>query len=383
VTTETTVIRGIVDAGFEPVRDAFAANFAEGQELGAGFAAQIDGETVIDIQAGTASRDGTREWSADTLVPVFSTTKPIAAIVVALVIDRAGDTLPLGYETPVAEVWPEFAAHGKEAYTIAEVLSHQAGLPGFVEPIDPGLWFDHDGLAAALADTKPLWPRGEGSGYHPLTWGYLAGEIVKRIDGRSLGTVLREEITHTGEAATEFWIGLPEAEHTRVAEMQRPRAVPDLGELNEATKAAFLTKWAAPDRGGAIWRSVEIPSANGIGTARAVADLYQLFANGFEWGGRPLFHAETTAPALTRSRVHGPDRVLPFTIDFASGVMRNSHGVYGPEPTAFGHSGWGGSMALGDPVRRLSCAYVMNRQDNTLQADARAVRLVEALYGCL
>ncbi len=384
MTTETTVIRGHVSPGFEPVRDALAANFEAGLELGAGFSAMIDGETVVDIHAGLASRSAAQDWTEDTLVPVFSTTKPISAMVVALVIDRAGERLPQGFETPVAELWPDFAAGGKAAYTIAEVLSHQAGLPGFIDPIDPDLWFDHNGLAAALAAASPLWPRGEGSGYHPLSWGYLAGEIVRRIDGRSLGTVLREEITHRdGAAPMPFWIGLPETEHGRVAQMQRPRAVPDLGEINTATKAAFLTKWAAPDRGGATWRSVEIPSANGIGTAGAVAALYQLYANGFVLDGDPLFKADTTAPALTRSRVHGRDKVLPFTMDFAAGVIRNTERVFGPEPQAFGHSGWGGSMALGDPVRRLSCAYVMNRQDNTLQGDPRAARLVDTLYGCL
>lgn len=376
-------ISGHVSAGFEPLRAAFEANFADGHELGAAVSVILDGETVVDIQGGEKGRNSGEAWDSRTLVPIFSTTKPISAIVVALVLDRAADRLPLGYETRLAEIWPEFGAAGKEAYTIGEVLSHQAGLSGFPFAMDPGDWFDQRKIAAHLAGMEPLWPRGQGSGYHPITWGYLAQEIVMRIDGRSLGTVLREDIAGQADAELDFWIGLPEAEHARVAGMQRPREYPELGELNDATKAAFLKKWSAPDRGDAVWKTMEIPSANGIGTALAVARLYQLFANGFEWAGRPLFDGETTASALTRSRVSGPDRVLPFDLDFAAGVMRNTRGVYGPEPETLAHSGWGGSMALGDPVRRLSMAYVMNRQSNSLQGDPRARRLVEALYACV
>ena len=162
----------------------------------------------------------------------------------------------------------------------------------------------------------------------------------------------------------------------------RPRALPDLGEINDATRAAFLTKWAAPDRGGAIWREIEIPSANGIGTAKAVAALYGIFAHGGELQGRRVI-SETGFEALIESRVKGQDLVLPYVTEFAAGVMRNNLGLYGPNPDTLCHSGWGGSLAFGDPDRHLSAAYVMNRQSNSLQADPRATRLVQALYGCL
>lgn len=369
-------ISGFTAPGFEPVQEAFEANFAEDKELGAGFAAYLDGTLIVDLKGGYADRKKQNAWTNETIVPVYSTTKPIAALVLASVIEA----LPAGYETPVADVWPEFGANGKEAVTIAQMVSHQAGLPGFVDPVDPGLWLDPDACAAALAPLAPLWEPGTAHGYHPLSWGYLIGELVRRIDGRSLGTILREDIA--GPAGIDFQIGTPESEHHRVAEIMRPRALPDLGEINEATRAAFLTKWAAPDRGGAIWREIEIPSANGIGSAKAVAELYGIYAHDGELRGQSVI-PDSAFERLIESRVKGQDLVLPYVTEFAAGVMRNNIGLYGPNPDTMCHSGWGGSLALGDPDRHLSAAYVMNRQSNSLQADPRATRLIQALYGCL
>lgn len=369
-------ISGFVAPGFEPVQEAFEANFAEDKELGAGFTALLDGEVVVDLHGGFADRRKEKPWNTSTVVPVYSTTKPIAALTLAHVIDA----VPAGYETPVADLWPEFGANGKGAVTIAELVSHQAGLPGFVEPIDPGLWLDPPACAAALAPLAPIWQPGSAHGYHPLTWGYLIGEVVRRIDGRSLGTILREDIAQP--AGVDFQIGTPATDHDRIAEIMRPRALPDLGEMNEATRAAFLTKWSSPDRGGAIWREIEIPSANGIGTSKAVAELYGVYAHDGMLNGRRVI-SEAAFGALTQSRVKGQDLVLPYVTEFAAGVMRNNLGLYGPNPDTLCHSGWGGSLALGDPDRGLSAAYVMNRQSNSLQADPRATRLVQALYGCL
>ena len=371
-----TPISGFVAPGFEPVQDVFEANFEAGEELGAGFSAYLDGDLIINLQGGWADRNKEKAWDAETIVPVYSTTKPIAALVLASLIDA----LPAGYETLVADVWPEFGAGGKDSVTLAEMLSHQAGLPGFVAEVDPALWLDPPACAAALAPLEPLWQPGTAHGYHPLSWGYLIGEVVQRIADRSLGTVLREDIA--GPANIDFQIGTPTSEHHRVADIMRPRALPDLGEINDATRAAFLTKWAAPDRGGAIWREIEIPSANGIGTAKAVAALYGIFAHGGELQGRRII-SETGFEALSEGRVKGQDLVLPYVTEFAAGVMRNNLGLYGPNPDTLCHSGWGGSLALGDPDRHLSAAYVMNRQSNSLQADPRATRLVQALYGCL
>lgn len=366
-------ISGHVAPGFKPVAEVFAENFADDGELGAGFAVFLDGDICVDLCGGWASRDKSGLWTAQTLVPVYSTTKGIAALVVASLINE----LDAGYETAVADIWPEFAEGGKGAITIGQLLSHQAGLPGFASPIDPALWLDPPACASALAAEAPLWPPGTAHGYHPLSWGYLAGELVQRLSGQTLGTVLAEEFTSHG-AAIDFHIGLPAAEHARCADIKRPKALPDLGETNTATRAAFLETWSAPNRGGAIWREIEIPSANGHGTARSVAALYDIYV---QQGGDHI-------PAhifedLVRPHAQGQDLVLPMTTSFGAGIMHNTHGLFGPEPGILGHSGWGGSMATADRERRLTCAYVMNQQSNVLVGDPRAVRLVNAVYGCL
>lgn len=369
-------LSGFVAPGFEPVEEAFAENFARGEEQGAGFAVILDGEVVVDLNGGWADRAGTRPWDARTIVPVYSTSKGISALVLAM----ATEALPAGYETPVAEVWPEFAAAGKGAVTIGEVASHQAGLPGFAEEIDPALWLDPPACAAALAELAPMWPPGSAHGYHPLTWGYLTGEIVQRITGRTLGAILREDIC--APLGIDFQIGLPEADHARVAEILRPKALANLGEITPARRAAFVSKWSAPDRGGAIWREIEIPSANGHGTASAVATLYNAYAHVGLIGGKRLMRPGTFE-ALTTPRVDGPDLVLPLTTRFGAGIMHNSYKSFGPFEDGLGHCGWGGSLAIASPSRGLTCAYVMNRQSNILVGDPRAVRLVETVAGCL
>lgn len=371
-------VQGFVAPGFEPVAEAFGAALAAGVELGAGFAAQIEGETVVELWGGWADRARTRPWARDTLVPVFSTTKPIAALTIA----RAMDAGRLSLETPIAGLWPAFAAHGKGAVTVGQGLSHQAGVPGFPDPIDPGLWLDPPALGAALAALAPMWQPGTANGYHPLTYGYIAGEIARRADptGRTLGVQLQEDVC--GPAGVDFRIGLPDVEHPRCAELARPKEAPDLGPITPEKRAAFLTPWAAPNRGTAEWRRAEIPSANGHGTAATTAALYSVYANDGRLGGRAVVSADTLA-AFTQVQIAGPDRVLPFDLTWAAGIMVNTNRVYGPNPQAFGHSGWGGSCGLADPDRRLSAAYVMNRQSNALMGDPRATALIGALYGCL
>jgi CubicO group peptidase (beta-lactamase class C family) len=364
-----------VAPGFEPVLAAFETNFAEGLELGAGFCALVEGEVVVDLVGGFSDRAQTIPWSDRTLVPVYSTTKPIAAMVLA----RLADQGKLSFDDPIGWLWPEFTAHGKDV-SIAQALSHQAGVPGFVDPIDPALWLNPPALAAALADLKPMWEPGTASGYHPLTYGYIAGELAMRAHGTTLGTQLRDDVC--GPLGIDFWIGLPDAHHGRCAQMSRPKAMAALGPITQERRVAFLTKWAAPDRGGAEWRRAEIPSANGHGTARSVATLYGIFANGGKIGDTQVVSPETMAD-FTKARIKGVDLVLPYEIEWAAGVMCNSNLIYGSNPATMGHSGWGGSGAFGDPDRRVSGAYVMNKQTPALLGDDRAGRLWAALYGCL
>jgi len=371
-------IHGACPPRFAALKDAFAANFAEGLELGAAFALAVEGEVVVDLHAGWADRARTRPWDARTLAPVFSTTKAVAALLVA----RAVGQGMIDYGQPVADLWPAFAQAGKADVTVEQCLSHQDGLAAFMEPIDPELWFDWHGLCARLAAMAPLWPPGTASGYHPVTFGFIAGEIFRRADGRTMGEALAEDLT--GPLDLDLWIGLPDAEHGRVADMHRPPGPPDFGELTPLRRAAFLEPWSSPSgRDIGRWRRAHLPSANGHATAPALARLMAALACDGRLDGREVLAPGMPAAAM-RQRVFGPDLVLPFTLGWGAGFLRNEGlGIYGPGKNTVGHSGWGGSCILADPDRRLSCAYVMNRQSTALIGDPRARRLIEAAYAGL
>ncbi|MBS0488541.1 MULTISPECIES: serine hydrolase domain-containing protein [unclassified Phenylobacterium] len=374
----TPEIHGLCPERFAGVRAAFEDNFATGQELGARFSLVQRGELVVDLWAGFADRQRTKAFDETTLTPVFSTTKAIAALLIARLVDAG----KLDYAQPVADVWPEFAQAGKGAITVEQVMSHQEGLSGFPEEMEPSLWFDWDAICAKLAAMAPLWPPGSASGYHPITFGYLAGEIFRRVDGRTMGAALREDLA--GPFGLDLWIGLPDAEHHRAADLQRPNGLPNFGEINAATKAAFLTPWSSPaGRGQAEWRRIEIPSANGHATAPALARLIGALANDGWLDGETILSPALIAEA-SRERIHGQDLVLPFVMSWGAGFMRNSAvKVWGPGEQTFGHSGWGGSCAFADPETGLAGAYVMNKQSTDLIGDARAKRLIEAAYAAL
>jgi len=364
----------LIDPRFRPVQEAFEAALAKGEELGVRFTVVVENEVVLDLWGGHADREKTRAFDDKTLAPVFSVTKALAAILMARLVDQG----KLAYDQPVASVWPEFAAAGKEAVTIEQMLSHQAGLPGFLEPMEPSDWFDWDLICHKLAAMTPFWPPGTASGYHAVTYGYLAGEVFRRVDGRSMGRALADDIA--GPLGLDLFIGLPASEDHRVASLERPHAFPKFGKMNDAVRAAFLTKWASPGgRGTEAWRRAEIPSANGHATALGLAKLMGLMATG---GGELI--SPDGVRAMTRQRIAGDDLVLPFHIAWGAGVMRNAGlNLYGPGQQSFAHSGWGGACALADPERRLGMAYVMNKQSSDLIGDARARRLIDAAYGCL
>ncbi|HHI88350.1 MAG TPA: class A beta-lactamase-related serine hydrolase [Hellea balneolensis] len=372
-------IKGFLQARFEDVRNAFLQNFTEGLEAGAGFCVIHKGEVVIDLIGGTRDKHQTMPWEKDTLVPVFSTTKAVASVVIAWLVEQGR----LEYEQKVTDLWPEFGTHGKDVLSIAQVLSHQSGLSGITDAMEPQDWFDWEGIIIRLAAQKPIWPPGTASGYHPLTFGYLVGEIARRADAqhRTLGTILREEFCDPHNI--DFYIGTPESEFPRCAELFKPRQLSDLGEINAATKAAFLEPWSSPGRRGTeAWRSFEFAGANGHGTARSLARLMQLALNGTIDGQAYL--SPTTLSALSEERICGPDLVLPFDLCFAAGLMLSKPNFYyGPNPDALGHSGWGGSCVFVDREADLVGAYVMNRQSNVLLGDPRPLRLIEALYRCL
>ena len=373
--TDAIEIHGTCAPRFAAVRDAFAANFTDApeglNEQAARFSVLIEGEPVIDLWAGHADTARTHRFTETTLTPVFSTGKSVMALLIATAVEAG----KLSYDQTVASVWPEFAAAGKQDVTVAQLMSHQSGLPGFSEAVDPALWFDAPAVVEKLAAQAPMWAPGTASGYHPITVGYLANELFHRVTGRTMGQALREDFPDL-----DLWIGLPEAEHHRVAQMRKPTAAPSLGPIDPIKQAAFLDRGSAPGgRGSSEWRRMEIPSANLHGTALGLARIMGVVANDGRLGGRQVL-SDDILGQLTRERIHGPDKVLPFTISWAAGLMRNDGlNVFGPG-ASLGHYGWGGSMAMADPSRRLSAAYVMTRQSPHLIGDPRAVRLLEALY---
>ena len=365
---------------FEKVAGAFKANFEEGLDHGAQFCVFQNGALIVDLQGGWADRRAERPVTNDTLFSVFSSGKAAAALVIAHLADQDR----LGYNQLVSTIWPEFAAHGKGDLSIAQVLSHQSGLSGITDPDwAPEDWYDWDKTCAKLAAQEPLFPPGSVSGYHPVTFGFLTGEIARRTDKdmRSLGRILREDLCAPNNI--DVWIGLPEDEHHRCAAMQKPKALADLGEMNPATRAAFVTKQATPGgRPVSDWRKAEFAGSNCHATAKGLARIMQMAVDGNI--GETKYLSEDIVLSFRQSRISGRDLVLPFDVNFATGVMLNTPNYfYGPNAETIGHSGWGGSCVFADPRTGLHGAYVMNRQDNSLLGDLRPRRIIDALYDCL
>jgi len=363
--------------GFEDVTAAFKANFEDGLEHGAQFCAYKDGELIADLTGGWKDRGKTVPMAADDLVAVFSSGKVPAALVIAML----ADSDRIGYDQLVSSFWPEFAAEGKGELTVGQVMSHQSGLSGITQPgWTSEDWFDWDKTVNTLAAQTPIWEPGTACGYHPVTYGFLAGEICRRADKqqRSIGQILKEEfvIPH----GLDIWIGLPEEHHHRCADMRKPQAVANMGEINEATKAAFLMPGASPGRKGesAAWRTAEFAGSNCHATAKSLAQIMQMVVDGSVCGQQYL--AEDMQEKLRQPRISGPNLVLPFDITFAAGIMLNTNGHYGPNPDTLGHSGWGGSCVFADPDNGITGAYAMTKQSNALLGDPRPMRIIDALY---
>lgn len=373
--TDLPEIHGVCPPRFAAVKDAFAANFTDApeglNERGASFSVAIDGETAVDLWGGWADAAQTVPFARDTLTPVFSAGKSVMALLIATCVERG----LLDYEATVASYWPAFGQAGKAGITVGQLMSHQAGLSGFAEAIDPTDWFNRDVVLAKLCAQAPLWAPGTASGYHPITIGYLAGELFRIVDGRTMGTALRQDFP-----GLDLWIGLPVTEHGRVAQMRKPSAPPNLGPLDPIKRSAFFDRGSSPgQRESGEWRKAEIPSANLHATARDLARIVNTVATG-AFDGRAVL-SEATREALTRERVHGQDKVLPFVMGWAAGLTANRGlNIFGPHEAAVGHYGWGGGCVAVDAEVRLSAAYVMTRQSPHLIGDPRAVRLLEALY---
>ncbi len=367
---------GAIKQNFDVVGDALADNFVDKLELGASFAVCIDGELVVDIRGGHADKAKEQPWTEDTIACIYSSGKAVLSLLIAHAVSNGS----LSYDAPVADYWPEFAQAGKEEITVAQMLSHQAGLCAIAEEMPPETWLDWGAITDRLAAMAPLWEPGTANGYHPQTFGYLAGELLRRVSGKSVGEMLRDL---NASDDLQIFCGMKEAEIARAAYMPKPPKAPDLGELNEFTRLAFLSKWASAARVSRDeWMAAEIPASNMHGDARSLTRILHPFVNGGQWNGDPVLTEEAIKGAL-QERIRGDDLVLPFNLSWSAGLMRNINGHFGPNENAYGHAGFGGSMVVIDPQNRLTAAYVMNKMSPHLVGDPRGVRLVNAVYDCL
>jgi len=433
------IVHGYVAPGFEEVRGAFAENFARRGEVGAACAAYYRGELVVDLWGGVRDQSTGDAWTADTMVMVFSATKGICGLALALAHSRGW----LDYDAPVARYWPEFAAHGKGTISVRQLLAHQAGLCAIDERLDWGKIADGSAVARIAAAQRPLWPPGSRHGYHALSLGWYEAELIRRVDPqhRSIGRFVREELA--GPLEVEFHVGLPDSvDRSRVANvipfdiwdvfrhldivppefawsMLWPHTIPRRALTNPRVNS--LADFDTPE-----YRAVEFPAANGIGTARAIAAMYGAFANGghaypapggiARQPGEPMLDAgEASAPARPPGdpspRALGPhavslgirrdtlaelaaaakvppkgakDVVLKVDTLYSLGFMKSTSTFrFSDDSSAYGAAGAGGSLGFADPSRRLGFAYVLNRTRVGIGIDPRAAAARDAVFRCI
>ncbi len=376
----TSAIDGHCAPGFEPVRDTFAQNFEATPvaELGAAFCVFKGEECVVDLWGGYADPERKRPWTPDTIVNVWSTTKGAVALCAALLADRG----LLSYDQPVSSYWPEFGAAGKESITVGAVLSHRAGLPAFAKDVTLDDLFDWEKATSLLAAQAPF-PEAYGAVcYHPVTFGFLVGELIRRVSGQTPAAFLTEHLS--GPAGAGFFIGVPADWPGEVADLVPPPAAQaaEMAPAEVVVRALSNPPIQADIANSAEWRAAQIPAANGYASARGVARLYGCAANDGRFAGRQLISAGGIAE-LRRVVTEEPDLMLGMAPRWSRGLMVNPEGLFGPHPETVGHCGWGGSFGCADHGNRISIGYTMNRMGAQLYSDARATALADCVYRCL
>ena len=386
---KTLEISGTVAKGFEKVRDAFAENFAERNELGGACCVYLKGEKVVDLWGGIRNKENGEPWEEDTMVIVYSTTKGLSAMTLALAHSRGW----LDYDERVCTYWPEFAQNGKENITVRQLLAHQAGLHAFNEHVDRSIVADLDHLAEVCARQKPEWEPGERQAYHAITLGFYEGEIIRRIDPkhRSLGQFFQEEIATP--LGIKFYIRLPKSiPNSELAVLDSPGILKTMLHLPFPIMLASMNPHSAIfralmvnpgsqivlDEEHVYARDLEVPSGGGVGTARGIAKAYSVFANGGkELGLCADTLRELMAPATPST--HGFfDEALRGEMHYSLGFMQPSETWKFGNEGAFGTPGAGGSLGYADPKIGLSYAYVTNRM-GTIDGDPRELALRHAL----
>lgn len=378
-------VNGTLAEGFEPVREAFARNFAALGDRGAAVSVYRDGHRVVDLWAGTRDVDGTEPWQHGTAQIVRSATKGVAAAVVLLLAQRG----LLDLDAPVASHWPAYKARGKEHTRVRHLLAHRAGVPVLDRPLTPAEAADPDIAATAVAAQTPVWRPGTDHGYHAQTYSWLTGELVRRVTGRTLGAWIADEIARPLDL--DLWVGLPPEQAGRVGRVAQVEAPPAPGGLrtrpkravveayadpDSVTRRAFAAITPMPDENDPAYRAAVLPASNGIATADGLARFYAALIG--EVDGVRLFTPETAAQARAEHSA-GPDRVLVVNTRFGLGYML--HGPASPllSPDSFGHPGRGGALGFADPESGIAFGYVTNGFRTSVTADARAQALVRAV----
>jgi CubicO group peptidase (beta-lactamase class C family) len=376
------VIAGFCDARYGKLRDEFARNFTERRERGGALAVWHDGRVVCDLWGGWSDLARTVPWSRDTIVNVFSVSKAFCAIAIMRLVDAG----KLDLDGRVADYWPEFALAGKEFITVRQVMSHQAGLPAIREPLPDGTAMDWMVMTAALAAQAPWWKPATAHGYHVNTFGFLAGELVRRVSGRTIGTLLREDVAVP--LGADIHIGLPAFEHHRVAEFAWPGSGVKPTFDSDDALMRWNTYWNPPGLSGAHWvnttrwREAEVPSTNGHGNARGLARVYSALANGGAIDGVQILSADALAAAVTE-QVNGFDIINQRPSRFGIGFqLTQPERPLGPNSRAFGHFGAGGSLGFCDPEARVAFGYVTNDMGPRWQ-NPRNRALLDAVYASL
>ena len=376
-------IRGSCDERFAGVRSALARNFRDHGEVGAAVAITIEGRLVVDLWAGWADRIRTRPWQRDTLVNVFSVGKAMAALSLLVLVERGQVDL----DAPAARYWPEFAARGKSEVTVHMLLCHRAGLPAIRRSLPRFAMYDWELMTSALAAEEPWWEPGRTHGYHVNTFGFLIGEIVRRVSRESIGAFFRREVAAPLEADFHFGIG-PEHDQ-RIADYlfgdEPPEMVDDDDERKFLLRHVYLNPPGLSGFGTVntrAWRAAEMPSTNGHASARAVARIYSVLACGGAIDGVRLLRTETIERAIAEAS-SGPDLVLRRPSRFGLGFqLTQPERPLGTNPRSFGHFGAGGSLGFADPDAQLAFAYTMNQPGPRWQ-NPRNRGLIDAVYASL
>ena len=389
------VVHGFCDERFSDVGDEFRRNFAERGELGASVTVIEGGRTVVDLWGGHADAERTREWDEDTIAVVFSCTKGAVALCAHMLAVEGF----LDFDAPVRTYWPEYAQAGKEETLVRHLLSHQAGLPAVRTPLEPGAFYDWERIIAVLESEEPFWKPGTRHGYHALTYGFLVGEVIRRVAGVSVGAFLRDEVA--APLGLDLSIGLPASEHARVARVNAPPP-PAPGEpvspylMTAMTDPTSMQALMLANNGGYLmpveWDSpaalaAEIPAAGGVGNARSLAGMYSALAHASRVG-RVAFSREDIVRMGAVQSAAGEDAMIFAPGRWTLGFMKGATSPRGVEPAvrvvlsedAFGHTGHGGSIGFADPGADLAFGYVMNQMDPDLGLSAKGQSLVDAAY---